>query len=233
MEPAELEQWQRTHSVILTIMEAALIVQRSAHEFLTWARDRSAPVADLSRDDAEALALQAAESDRRRFDAMEGSPGLPAWSLIGAFDFHRCWAFLFYAWPNMPPGIGVIVDKNSRVAFPCRYVDVSRVLEAATFDVTPSIGRTLRLRGSSPLAASSLRAPTELPGRDGATTRRLEDTEYTDADGTPIRVEVYFDEVTGLNMEIDRTRRRYRQTGMPEGPSEWIQYVDDTSDHSE
>ncbi len=203
----------------------------TSDRFLAWARDVSTLAAPLAREDAERLALEAAEEDRRRFDLM-GGRGLAAWNWIGAFELHRCWVFLLYAWPNMPPGVGVVVDKTNRAATTHRWIDIEHLLDAATFDVTPGVGRTVRYPGHSKPPSRPLRTRAELPGGDGSTEGRRPDATFMDADDASIRVEVWFDDITGLSTEIDTAGRRYRLSGLrtPEGCTEWVPYADDKSD---
>jgi hypothetical protein len=94
-------------------------------------------ITPLPKEEAERIARDAAEASRAEFEAVVGRP-MPEWSWVGAYAFPRCWAFLFYAFRNIPPGVSVVVDMHTRRALLLRYVDLSGDLQRAGIDTTPS-----------------------------------------------------------------------------------------------
>ncbi|MCP3140107.1 hypothetical protein [Pyxidicoccus xibeiensis] len=177
----------------------------------------AAAVAPMSWDEAERLALAAAEEELRRAPA--GSDVFH-WSWVGAFELPRCWAFLLYAGPNIPPGLAVVVDRHSRMPIVWRYIDVESALENARFDVTPASGRTLRLAGS-------WRPPSKERLTKGL--RLMERALYREPDGTKLCVEVWAEQDGWMPLELDTERKRYRWAPASTGqgvPSAWEPYED-------
>ncbi|RYZ37932.1 MAG: hypothetical protein EOO71_26110 [Myxococcaceae bacterium] len=170
----------------------------------------------------EPLSLE--EAKRIAIDAeLRDSNGRPpsGYPWIGAFEFPRCWAFLLWEGPGMPPGGAVIVDKHSRTAMPMRYIDVEQDLRVRGFDTTPP--------GSAPEPSPASREPPtrqELVG-DVEQWKRQPDAHYTEADGTRLHVEVWRCDITGLDRELDPVRKRHRLTGIRGSPpSDWEPYRD-------
>ncbi|WP_147446679.1 hypothetical protein [Corallococcus sp. CA047B] len=116
-------------------------------------------VLPLPHEEAESIALKAAQEQLLLEDPKHADRGSFSWHWVGSFELTRCWAFLLYDGPNIPPGLAVVVDKHSHESIVWRYIDVAIALEKAGFDVTPAQGHTLR-------AAGSWRPPSRQPYED-------------------------------------------------------------------
>ncbi|MFP2908898.1 hypothetical protein ACLESD_28380 [Pyxidicoccus sp. 3LFB2] len=174
-------------------------------------------IPSLSCDEAEHLARTAAEEELRREAGGEARAPV-TWSWVGAFELPRCWAFLLHWGPNIPPGLGVVVDKHSRIVLVWRYVDVRPALQSAGFDVTPATGRSIRTKGPSrPPSKALLTKDLEL----------VEHALYRQPDGTKMCLEVWAGPDGRAQIEVDSARHRFRRASeAPSQTSPWEPYED-------
>lgn len=172
-------------------------------------------LAPLSEEDAAQVAYDAL--------SRESSKGaLLTFQWIGAFELPRCWAFLFYQGPYIPSGIGVVIDKHTQAPILTSYIELEGNLNERGFDTSsaPGEGRTRRSPGSRKIPLRQ-----DLISTEDGHWERMPDVSYVEPDGTPLVVEVWLDEVTGLRREIDTERKRFRWARAGDGaPGQWAPY---------
>lgn len=103
---------------------ARLARECPGNHWLIWQKSILTPMAE---DRARSLADAAV---REQYEVPDEPPREEARDAVWAYDLDRCWAFLYYSGPFIPPGIGCLVDKRSERVFLRRYIDLEPTLSA-------------------------------------------------------------------------------------------------------
>ena len=116
-----------------------------------WSRfafDWQPPVTAIRRLGADEALVSVMQCERADLTE-QGRIGLPLdgnrdWcTQVQGYALPRCWAFLLFGGPFIPPGIGYLMDRYRRSVFSRRYIDLSFALDKLGFQTPRSSNRQL------------------------------------------------------------------------------------------